>query len=51
MKKTPNISILLIGGILIAIIFLTSCGASKNGYGCPKAKTGKTHDKNVRFNN
>lgn len=50
MKKIPSFSILIAGAVLITVIVLaTSCNTIKSG--CKPAKQGKTHDKNVRFNN
>lgn len=48
-KKQTDYTLLLIGGILLFCILVSSCSAGKSGYGCPAAKEGKRHDKNLRF--
>lgn len=48
-KKTTSFDILIAGAVIIALLFFTSCGTNKGGYGCPKAKQGARHDKNLRF--
>jgi len=48
MKKQRNY-LLLAFLIPLIIAMLFSCSAGKNGYGCPAAKQGARHDRNLRF--
>lgn len=48
-KKTTSFDILIAGAVIMALLFFASCSASKSGYGCPKAKQGARHDRNLRF--
>ncbi len=49
-RKSTDFRLILIGILIIVAVIATSCNTSRNATGCPKAKQGKTHDKNVRFN-
>jgi hypothetical protein len=48
-KQLTDYRILIIAALVIIMAAATSCSTSKSGYGCPPARQGARHDKNLRF--